>query len=169
MRDANGIDHGALSGSAILELNADDSIRIAMEGRTNEVPTLTDYHLDVEFIGTTSDANVLRIYDSTGGLDIDETTQDTLIEWDVSDEIGSHFTFTGDTTPTDEITINAAGLYHISYAIDADKTVDVTNDRFKQRTSIQVDSGSGFEDALACFGDSFSRGRQTSPLIITLI
>jgi len=166
VRDATNIDLGALSGSAIFDLNADDIIRLVTESETADTLTATDYHIDVEYIGTSSSANVLRIYDSTGGVNVDDTLSDVLIDWDTtSSNTGSHFTFTGDTTPTDEITINNNGLYHISYAIDADRDAANNNDRFKSRSSIEIDEAGGSEtwnDAIACTGNTYSRGQQTA-------
>ena len=80
-RNTDGISHAALSSSAILELNAGDEIKFVTFDETTRTSTATDYHLDVEFIGTSSSANVLRIFNSTGNLNLD-TGSDVLIDWD---------------------------------------------------------------------------------------
>ncbi|MEX1148782.1 MAG: LamG domain-containing protein, partial [Nitrosopumilus sp.] len=156
-RDEDGINYSALSSSTILELNKDDEIRFMSTDEGTRTSFATDYHLDVEYLGTTSNANALRVYNSVGGLNLDDAN-DVLITWDKSDEIGSHFTFTGDSSPTSEITINVDSLYHIAYGIDATHT-GASGDRFAQKTRLQINSGSGWNDAKACFGDGFSRGR----------
>ena len=153
-RDQEGFDQGAYSASTILELTDGDIIQFISIDITNDSPSASDYHLDVEFLGPASSANVLRIHDSTGGVDLNSAT-DYQFDWDTSDEIGSHFTFTGDTTPTDEITVANNGVYHISYGIDAD--IENDNDRWNGQTRLQVDSGSGFVNADACYGAGFAR------------
>jgi len=164
----------AVSSSTILELNPRDAIKFVSIDETGDTYTATNYHLDVEYIGTTSSANVLRIYDSAGGLNLDVGTysdtggeNEVLIPWDTSDEIGSHFTFTGDITPTDEITVNISGVYHISYGIDSEEDGGTTQ-RFAQKARIEIDDGTGggFTTAKACFGDGFARG-SSSLLIAT--
>ena len=92
------VTHAALSASTILKLNAGDEIKFVSVDETTRTGTATDYHLDVEFIGPSSTANVLRISNSTGGVDLDQAT-DVLIDWDNADDntFGSAFTFTGDT------------------------------------------------------------------------
>ncbi|PJC50230.1 MAG: hypothetical protein CO032_05900, partial [Nitrosopumilales archaeon CG_4_9_14_0_2_um_filter_34_16] len=155
-RDEGGINYSALSSSTILELNKDDEIRFMSTDEGTRTSFATNYHLDVEYLGTTSEANTLRIYNSAGGLNLDDPN-DVLITWNKSDEIGSHFTFTGDSSPTSEITIKADSLYHIAYGIDATHTGS-SGDRFAQKTRLQINSGSGWNDAKACFGDGFSRG-----------
>ena len=58
---------------------------------------------------------------------------------------------------TEEITINQNGLYHISYGVTSIHTAAV-NERWGEKTRIQIDSGSGYSNAPACYGDTFSRG-----------
>ena len=152
--------YSAISSSTILELNTNDEIRITATDEGTRTSAAVDYHMDIEYLGSTSEANVLRIHDSTGGVSVDQAS-DVLIDWDSSDEEGDHFTFTGDTTPTEVITINRDGLYHIAYGIDAEHTVN-DNERFHQKTRLQIDSGSGYNNAKACFGDSTSRGTVNS-------
>jgi len=92
---------------------------------------------------------------------------DDNADWDSSDEVGSLFTFTGTpSSPTEEITVNAAGVYHIAYGIDSEHTIN-EDERFAQKTRIQVDSGSGYVDANACYANSFARGfaPEQSPLL----
>ncbi len=165
-RNASGITQSALSSSTILELTPGDEIRFVSIDEGTSTSTATDYHLDVEYLGTSSSANVLTVYNSTGGLDLDSAS-DVLIDWNSSDEIGSLFTFTGTpSSPTEEITVNAAGVYHIAYGIDSEHTAN-QNERFAQKTRLQVDSGSGYVDANACYANSFARGfaPEQSPLL----
>ena len=164
---SSGILHGALSSSTILELDTKDAIKFVSTDQNNDDHTATNYHLDVEYIGTSSSANVLRVYNATGGLDLDVGTysdtggeNEVFIDWDTSDEIGSHFTFSGTpSTPTEEITVNISGVYHISYGIDSDQ-VGSNNQRFGQKTRVEVQTGGigDWNNAKACFGDSFARG-----------
>ena len=159
-RDENGIDYSALSSSTILELNTNDQIRVMVTDETSRTATdLVNYHLDLEYLGTASEANILRLHDSAGGIELDSAS-DVVLDWDTEDEQGSHFAF----TPTsDEITVNINGLYHISYGIDAEHGSVVDNERFHQKTRLQVDPGTGtFVDAKACYGESTSRGLSNS-------
>ena len=67
-RDTNSIFQSKfLSASTILQLNAQDALKIILIDETGRTSTATDYHLDVEYIGTASIADVLRVSDSTGG------------------------------------------------------------------------------------------------------
>ena len=150
-----GITQSAVSASTIVELSKDDLIRFTLDDEQGDTHTITDYHLDIEYLGTASSANVLRIHDSTGGVDLNSAS-DILIDWDSSDEEGDHFTFTGDTTPTDEITVNIDGIYHISYGIDSDNTATNTQ-RFGQIARLELDTGSGWNDARACFADGLRK------------
>ena len=59
---------------------------------------------------------------------------------------------------TEYITVTNPGQYHVSYGIDSEHDTADINQRFAHRTKVQVDSGSGFSDAGACFGSSFARG-----------
>ncbi len=92
-RDSSGIEQAALSSSTILDLNAGDAIKLVLVDDSIRTSTSTNYHLDMEYIGTTSGANVLRLHDSTGGQDLD-VTSDVVITWDVADLEGSHFNST---------------------------------------------------------------------------
>ena len=164
-RDRDGYDQSGLSSSAILELSAGDEIRIVAIDESGDDPILNAYHVDVEFIGPASSANVLRIHNSTGGVDMYQT--DLAIKWDTSDEEGSHFTFTGDTTPTDEITVQNNGIYHISYGIESLIDGASNGEKYGQKTKLQIDSGSGYNDANACYGVGFGRHNPEDRIVAT--
>ena len=163
-RDNDFFDQGGLSSSAILELSAGDEIRIVAIDESGDNPFLNAYHVDVEYIGTASSANVLRIHNDTGGFDMERTNLPIL--WDASDEEGSDFTFTGDTTPTDEITVHRNGIYHISYGVESDINGG-NGEKYGQKTKLQIDSGSGYSDAQACYGAGFGRHNPEDRIVAT--
>ena len=94
-RNNAGIDYNGLSGSTILELSKNDLVKFVSITELSTV-TAIKYHIDLEYIGTS--ANILRLHDSTGGVDLD-VVSDVVIDWDSIDEEGSHFATAANAIP----------------------------------------------------------------------
>ena len=151
LRESDSSNLGAVSASTILELSAEDAVRIGVlqEDTGSSTSDANRYHLDIEYLGDLADIQILRLHNSATELDLD-TTQE--IQWDTGDEIDNDFTFTpGDNT---DITVEREGLYHVSYGITTLDPTPASSGRTTIKTSLQVDG----VDAEACYGTSYTRG-----------
>jgi hypothetical protein len=142
-RSDQATDDHAVSASTIVDLDAGDAVRIVAAqadddtGPTNRNIVGNQMHFDIEYLGPS--ANVLRVFDAGGGVDIEPGPVD--ITWDTINDTRKDFTYTAD-DPT--VTIERTGLYHVAYGVYTDP--HTTNARFEFVTSLRVNGADANDD-----------------------
>ena len=131
LRTTTGGQEAAMSASTILNLTAQDTVKVVLVDTDQSPGSTRDVdggamHFDMEYLGT-DNVQALILHDNAGGDDLDlgagaSTTQ----FWDTADGVDSDFTFT---PVSDSITINTDGLYHIGYTTWVER--NLIDDRFE--------------------------------------
>ena len=161
LRNLQGVNDNALSGSAIVNLAADAIVTLDLfdvgGSSTSRTGVANEMQIDLEYLGTGTQTNVLQIFDDANGPDIDPGPTDQL--WDTNNHISdASYSHTEDSS---DITINKAGLYYLTYGIFA--TQASGNLRFNYATTVLVNSGSGFAEENACRAATYLRGSTDIP------
>ena len=159
LRYDTGTDRAVVSASTILNLSANDLVRLIVGQASDfaapagDLETVgNEIHFDMEYLGNAdSNTDVLMIYDAAGGdnINVDSITQ----QWDTRVLQGQSYNFTADDT---NITILLPGVYHVAYGVYADRTTGGT--RFDWTSTLHVNGVA--QDS--CYGSGYNRGAQGS-------
>ena len=154
-RGLNNAQDAAVTASVVLNLSVNDTVRVVV-GRASVLNTTADLltvgnrsQLDLEYLGTGTLADTLRMHDTAGGVDLDPGPVN--LSFDTTDSIGSDFSVN---TANDTVTVQRTGLYRVSYGVYTSRTTG-TN-RFEHQGAVLVNDAK----ANACYGEGYNRGIQ---------